>query len=356
VPVLTRLVPTPLTVDIRAGAVDDLAAILADRRVSTSGRVAVVVSGGSGARLQERFAPQLPGAEWYTVAGGTLTAAVDLADRMRAGSYDAVVGLGGGRVLDATKYAAARVGLPMVAVATNLAHDGIASPVSILDNDAGRGSYGVPTPIALVVDLDLVRVAPQRFVRSGIGESLSNLCAVADWELSQRETGEQVDGLAAAFARTSGDSMLHRPGSIEDDDFLVALTEGLVLSGIAMSVAGTTRPCSGACHEISHAIDLLYGERDGHDGLHGEQVGLGAAFATHLRGDVALTRLLTSALDRHKLPVVPAHLGLTTDEFVKAVSHAPRTRPGRFTILEHLDLDNDAIRDSVTEYVNTYGG
>nr|WP_237536255.1 iron-containing alcohol dehydrogenase family protein [Streptomyces sp. SID3343] len=353
---MTRLVPTPLTVDIRAGAVDDLASILADRRVSTSGRVAVVVSGGSGARLRERFAPQLPGAEWYTVAGGTLTAAVDLADRMRAGSYDAVVGLGGGRVLDATKYAAARVGLPMVAVATNLAHDGIASPVSILDNDAGRGSYGVPTPIALIVDLDLVRAAPQRFVRSGVGESLSNLCAVADWELSQRETGEQVDGLAAAFARTSGDSILHRPGSIEDDDFLVALAEGLVLSGIAMSVAGTTRPCSGACHEISHAIDLMYGERDGHDGLHGEQVGLGAAFATHLRGDVELTRLLTSTLDRHKLPVVPEHLGLTIDEFVKAVSHAPQTRPGRFTILEHLDLDNDAIRDSVTEYVNTYGG
>ncbi|MDI2131718.1 iron-containing alcohol dehydrogenase family protein [Yinghuangia seranimata] len=352
-PVLTRLVPAPLTVDIRAGALDDLTTLLADARISTSGRLAMVVSEGSGSRMRERFAPQLPDADWYSVTGGSLSAAVDLADRMRAGSYDAVVGVGGGRVLDATKYAAARVGLPVVAVATNLAHDGIASPVASLDNDAGRGSYGVPTPIALVVDLDLIREAPQRFVRSGIGEALSNLCSVADWELSARETGEEVDGLAAAFARTAAEALLYRPDTADDDAFLVALAEGLVLSGLAMSVAGTSRPCSGACHEISHAIDLKFPERDG---LHGEQVGLGGAFATYLRGDRDLTDRLIACLDRHKLPVLPEQLGLSADEFVDVLEYAPSTRPGRYTILEHLNLGRDALRDAAADYVNTYSG
>ncbi|MCF2526836.1 iron-containing alcohol dehydrogenase family protein [Yinghuangia soli] len=350
-PILTRLVPAPLTVDIRGGALEDLAAILEDRRISTSGRLAIVVSGGSGAKLRDRLAPGLPDAEWFTVAGGSLASAVDLADRMRAGSYDAVVGIGGGRVLDTTKYAAARVGLPVVAVATNLAHDGIASPVSILDNDAGRGSYGVPIPIALVVDLDLIRAAPQRYVRSGIGEALSNLSAVADWELSARETGEAFDGLAAAFARTAAESLLYRPDSVHDDAFLIALAEGLVLSGIAMSITGNTRPCSGACHEISHAIDLMHPARAG---LHGEQVGLGGVFASHLRGDKDLTGRLVEVMDRHEIPYLPGQLGFTNDEFVSVLEYAPDTRPGRYTILEHLGLGREALVDAVADYVDTY--
>ncbi|GAB2611724.1 iron-containing alcohol dehydrogenase family protein [Streptomyces capparidis] len=346
-PVLTRLIPSPVVVDIRAGALADLAVILADQRISTSGQIAVAISGGSGAALRDRLAPQLPGADWYPVADGTIDSAVKLADAMRGRRYDAVVGLGGGKIIDAAKYAAARVGLPMVAVATNLSHDGICSPVSILDNDAGRGSYGVPTPIGLVIDLDVIRDAPVRFVRSGIGDAVSNISAIADWELSHRETGEPIDGLAAAMARTAGESVLRHPGGAGDDEFLTVLSEGLVLSGIAMSIAGHTRPSSGACHEISHALDLLHPRRAA---LHGEQVGIGAAFAMHLRGAVEESGLIVDCLARHGLPVLPGEIGFGDEEFVAAVEYAPQTRPGRFTILEHLDLDHDAIRDAYTDY------
>lgn len=185
-PVLTRLIPSPVVVDIRRGAMDDLAALLADQRISSNGKIAVAISGGSGLKLRDHFGPELPGADWYPVAGGTIDEAVKLADAMRGKRYDAVVALGGGKIIDVTKYAAARVGLPLVAIATNLSHDGICSPISTLDNDNGRGSYGVPTPIALVIDLDVIRDAPVRFVRSGIGDAISNISAIADWELSTR--------------------------------------------------------------------------------------------------------------------------------------------------------------------------
>lgn len=352
-PVLTRLVPSPLLVDIRPGALDDLGHLLADQRIAATGRLAVIVSGGSGAALRERLTAQLPGADWYTVAGGTLDAAVALADTMKSGHYDAVVGLGGGKIIDAAKYAAARVGLPVVAVATNLAHDGICSPVATLDNDAGRGSYGVPNPIGIVVDLDVVRQAPRRFVASGIGEAISNISCVADWELSKRETGEPVDGLAAAMSRTSGESVLRHPGTLDDDDFLVSLAEALVLTGISMNVAGSSRPASGACHEISHALDLLYPTRCAQ---HGEQVGLGAAFATYLRGEPALAAQMADVMARHGLPVTAEQIGFTDAEFTAAVDFAPQTRPGRYTILEHLALDQDAIRDAYSGYVKNVRG
>ncbi|WP_416971293.1 iron-containing alcohol dehydrogenase family protein [Streptomyces sp. 4F14] len=351
-PVLTRLIPSPVVVDIRAGALDDLASVLADERISHSGKLAVAVSPGSGARLKDRLKPMLPGASWYEVGGGTLDDAIELAGAIKAGHYDAVVGLGGGKIIDCAKFAAARVGLPLVAVATNLAHDGLCSPVATLDNDAGRGSYGVPNPIAVVIDLELVREAPVRFVRSGIGDAISNISAVADWELSNRVNGEKIDGLAAAMARQAGEAVLRHPGGVGDDGFLQVLAEALVLTGIAMSVSGDSRPSSGACHEINHAFDLLFPKRAA---AHGEQCGLGAAFAMYLRGAHEDSAFMAEVLRRHGLPVLPEEIGFSVDEFVQAVEYAPQTRPGRYTILEHLDLTTDQIKDVYASYVKAIG-
>ncbi|MGW0605931.1 iron-containing alcohol dehydrogenase family protein [Streptomyces sp. NPDC002640] len=351
-PLLTRLIPSPVVVDIRPGALEDLAAVLADERISHSGRLAVAVSGGSGAVLRERLAPSLPGATWYEVGGGTLDDAIRLAGEMKADRFDAVVGLGGGKIIDCAKFAAARVGLPLVAVPTNLAHDGLCSPVATLDNDAGRGSYGVPNPIAVVIDLDIIREAPGRFVRSGIGDAISNISAVADWELANRVKGEKIDGLAAAIARQAGEAVLRHPGGIEENGFLQVLAEALALSGIAMSVSGDSRPCSGACHEINHAFDILFPRRAA---SHGEQCGLGAAFAMHLRGAHEEAGQMAEVLRRHALPVLAEDIGFTAEEFVKVVEYAPETRPGRYTILEHLDLRTDEIKDAYADYVKAIG-
>ncbi|NYV75234.1 iron-containing alcohol dehydrogenase family protein [Streptomyces sp. UH6] len=351
-PLLTRLIPSPVVVDIRPGALEDLAGVLADERISHSGRLAVAVSGGSGARLRERLAPSLPGATWYEVGGGTLDDAIRLAGEMKADRFDAVVGLGGGKIIDCAKFAAARVGLPLVAVPTNLAHDGLCSPVATLDNDAGRGSYGVPNPIAVVIDLDVIREAPGRFVRSGIGDAISNISAVADWELAHKVKGEKIDGLAAAIARQAGEAVLRHPGGIEENGFLQVLAEALALSGIAMSVSGDSRPCSGACHEINHAFDILFPRRAA---SHGEQCGLGAAFAMHLRGAVEEAGQMAEVLRRHALPVLAEDIGFSAEEFVKVVEFAPETRPGRYTILEHLDLRTDQIKDAYADYVKAIG-
>ncbi|MER5859924.1 iron-containing alcohol dehydrogenase family protein [Streptomyces sp900105245] len=351
-PVLTRLIPSPVVVDIRAGALDDLAGVLADQRISHSGRLAVAVSGGSGARLRERISPSLPGATWFEVGGGTLDDAVRLAGEMQSGRYDAVVGLGGGKIIDCAKFAAARVGLPLVAVPTNLAHDGLCSPVATLDNDAGRGSYGVPNPIAAVIDLDVIREAPARFVRAGIGDAVSNINAIADWELANRVKGEQIDGLAAAMARQAGEAVLRHPGGIGESGFLQVLAEALVLTGVAMSISGDSRPASGSCHEINHAFDLLFPKRAA---AHGEQCGLGAAFAMYLRGAHEEAAFMAEVLRRHGLPVLPEEIGFTVDEFVRVVEFAPETRPGRYTILEHLALETHQIKDVYADYVKAIG-
>lgn len=346
---LGRTFPAPLHVDISPGAMRRLGAVVGDERIAPPGRVAVILSTGSGRQFKTVIEQQVPGAEFFELSDGSLLAADRIAGELAG--FTSVVGVGGGRVLDAAKYSAGRAGLPMVAVATNLAHDGIASPVSILEHDGTRSSNGVPIPAAVVVDLDVVRAAPQRYLNAGVGDVLSNLSAVADWELARDVIGEPEDGLASSMARTAAVSLLHHPGAGQDLGFLTTLAEGLVMSGLAMAVAGTTRPCSGACHEISHAIDRLFPAKSA---PHGEQVAVGARFATFVRGDQATLAAMTDSLRRRDLPLTPMDLGLTSDEFAAAVAFAPQTRPDRFTILEHLAMTESDARDRVADFL-AYG-
>ncbi|TYC09347.1 iron-containing alcohol dehydrogenase family protein [Actinomadura syzygii] len=356
-PLLTRMLNAPLSIDVRRGAVAALGDLLADKRIATEGRVAIAVGRGQGDQIAEHVRPSLAECDVFQVDGGTVDAAVDLGTKLRGGSYEAVVGIGGGRTIDATKYAATLSGIPMVSVATNLSHDGICSPVASLVHDKGKGSFGVVMPLAMVVDLDYVHAAPPRLVRAGIGDVVSNFSAVDDWLLAAEECGERVDRMALTVARTAAEALLHQPGSIDSDRFLTVLAEGLVLSGMAMSFAGDSRPASGGDHEILHAIDQLYPDAANH----GELAGLGAAFCYHLRathlgqGAERLAEIL-ACLGRHGLPRFPADIGLSTDQFADAVLFAPRTRPGRFTILEYLGLDKGATLKAVEEYVQAHGG
>ena len=86
------------------------------------------------------------------------------------GNLIKVIGVGGGRILDIAKFVAAANQWPSIAIATNLAHDGLASPVSILDAQTGRTSVGVTPPVAVIVDLDLLKSTPPAMLSAGIGD------------------------------------------------------------------------------------------------------------------------------------------------------------------------------------------
>jgi glycerol-1-phosphate dehydrogenase [NAD(P)+] len=187
--------------------------------------------------------------------------------------------------------------------------------------------------------------------RSGVGDVISNLTAIADWRLAESARGEYVDGVAVTFARTAAMAVLNRDETIDDESFLLALAEALVLSGLAMATAGSSRPCSGGEHEILHAIDHLFPGTSGH----GELAGAASLFTAWLSGDEVLARDIDICLGRHVLPRTPADLGLSEEQFAQAVAWAPSTRPGRYTILEHLDLGEEEVARRVRAYVEAYG-
>jgi glycerol-1-phosphate dehydrogenase [NAD(P)+] len=349
-PLLARMLAAPLVIDVRPGAIAGLGELLADRRIATEGRIAVAVGPGQGDSIASELA--IDEAEIFRVPAGTHDAGVTLGQQLRAGAYEAVAGIGGGQTVDVTKFAAHMAGIPMVAVTTSLSHDGICSPISTLRHESGTGSYGVVMPVAVVVDLDRVRLAPRPLATAGVGDVLANLSAVADWQLAAADVGEQVDGLAVAMARSAAQAVLHQPGSPHSDEFLTVLAESLILSGMAMSVAGSSRPGSGGDHEIMHAINELYPGT----GSHGELAGVGALFCTYLRGDPVQAGLISACLARNGLPRTAADLGMGDAEFARCVAYAPRTRPGRYTILESLALTEAEIADRVVDYAKTVCG
>jgi len=288
-PLLARMLAAPLVIDVRPGAVAGLSALLADRRIATNERVAVAVGPGQGDVIAAELGIEAD--RLFRVLDGSYDSAVALGTELRAGAYEAVAGIGGGKTIDVTKFAAHMAGIPMISVATSLAHDGIASPVSTLSHESGNGSYGVVPPVAIVVDLEKVRSAPGALATAGIGDVVSDLSAVADWELSAADTGEPVDGLAVAMARTAAHAVLNQPGPARSDEFLTVLAEALIMSGMAMAVAGSSRPGSGGDHEIMHAINELYPGT----ASHGELAGLGALFCAYLREDDEQFAAISSA-------------------------------------------------------------
>lgn len=262
-----------------------------------------------------------------------------------AESAGGVIAIGGGRCLDLGKLAAARAGLTVVAVPTQLSHDGLCSPVAVVPNDDGRAeSVGAIHPRAVYLSLPTLVGAPPASVAAGMGDLLANPLSLRDWALAAERGLEEIDqrawdlscesyGVIEPFLDSDPDELSRDPS------FLKTLAEALVMSGTAMIYAGTSRPSSGAEHEISHAIDHLFPGR----ALHGAQVAFGAIISMALYEED--TTLFRQRLKRLGLPQHPDDLGLSLDDTVKVLLEAPDTRPGRFTVLEHANLDEASALD-----------
>jgi glycerol-1-phosphate dehydrogenase [NAD(P)+] len=180
-------------------------------------------------------------------------------------------------------------------------------------------------------------------VAAGIGDLLANPLALRDWKLAADRNLEDLDQRAWDMSVESYDLIgedLGRPPaeSVKDAAFLRRLADALVLSGMAMIVSGTSRPASGGEHEVSHAIDEVFGGR----GMHGAQVAFGCIISLALYDED--TAPFRATLETLGLPQAPEELGLSTDDLVRVLVEAPNTRPGRYTILEHANLDEGELR------------
>jgi glycerol-1-phosphate dehydrogenase [NAD(P)+] len=314
-------------------------------------RLALVSGTTFTAQLAHDLAEALPraGGAPAGVEANTESEVARLAATPALRDADAVVAVGGGKTIDVAKSVCEQVDLPVVTVPTQLTADGIASPVSVIRTGPGVvESRHARLPIGLVVDFDVLRRSPVESARAGLGDLVANACAVRDWRRAAAAGRESMDDFAALLAEAASDLVTGPDATSLDDGpledaFLHRLLQGLVLSGLAMEIAGSSRPCSGSEHLISHAIDRLYPGT----ARHGEQVAFGAVLCSRFQGEdwQALRELLANA----GMQSATTGFGLSEAQVVAAVQAAPATRPGRYTVLDEIDLSDFGLAPMVKD-------
>ncbi|RLI78922.1 glycerol-1-phosphate dehydrogenase [Archaeoglobales archaeon] len=261
-----------------------------------------------------------------------------LSVRLSYEDVDGIVGVGGGKVLDVGKVLATELNVAFVSIPTVASHDGIASPVASFKEGGKPVSISTNPPAAVLADLVILRHSPIRLLRAGYGDLISNVTAVKDWKLARDVVGEEYNEVAASMAEMPANLMLSSADMLDLKviKHLEMLVRGLILSGVAISLAGSSRPASGAEHKFSHALDYLgYGE-----GLHGEQVAIGTIIMEYLhekRYGVGNWELLKMSLEKIRAPTTAKEIGLTKEQIVEALIYAKKIRRKRYTILDEVE-------------------
>jgi len=246
-----------------------------------------------------------------------------------------VFGVGGGTKIDVAKLSSANQEVPFISVPTTASHDGIASPVSSVKGFEKPYSVMAQAPIAIIADTNVIMRAPHRFFISGCGDVIAKFTAVEDWKLAHEVKNEYYGEYAASLALMSAKLVTQNAEVIKPDEEegVRVLLEALISCGVAMSIAGSSRPCSGSEHLFSHALDMI---RPNH-AMHGEQCGVGAIMMAYLQE--ADWKHIKKTLEILGAPTNADELGVEREDLTEALEVSPTIRPERYTILNKLNLN-----------------
>src|SRR5215216_6850166 len=255
---------------------------------------------------------------------------------------DFVIGFGGGRSVDIAKMTAFRIGRPFLSVPTSASHDGMSSPFVSIRGTNKPHSIKASTPIGVVADTRLMLEAPSRLLAGGCGDLVAKITAVKDWELARDERGEYFGSYAANLACMSATIIIGESEKLNcKSHFSIrTIVEALISAGVAACIAGSSRPCSGAEHLFSHAVEYVAGSNFG---LHGERVGLGTLMMAKLHG--LDWELIAKTLENVGAPTKAKQIKLNEHHIVNSLLIAQSLRPDRYTILTKVKLDKHSALD-----------
>jgi glycerol-1-phosphate dehydrogenase [NAD(P)+] len=337
----------PRNVVVGHGVLDRTAAVVDD--VHLSGRPLVVTSPTPRTVAGERVVELLgdrgsePAIEVVqTAAFDSVQRVIDAARRVDAGY---LVGVGGGKAIDIAKMAADDRGCGFISVPTAASHDGIVSGRGSVPEGDTRHSVAAEPPLAVIADTGILADAPWRLTTAGSADIISNYTAVRDWELAKRLQNVSYSEYAGALSQMTAEMLVQNAASIKQglEESAWVVVKALVSSGVAMSIAGSSRPASGAEHLFSHKLDRLVPDA----ALHGHQVGVGTILMEYLHtGESGEWRAIRDALDDIGAPTTAAALDIDAETIIGALTTAHRIRD-RYTILGN-GISEAAAREAAT--------
>jgi glycerol-1-phosphate dehydrogenase [NAD(P)+] len=287
-------------------------------------------------------------AEIVAMNSASFDEAVAIAKKVCVEDVKVIIGIGGGRVLDTAKYAAHISKAVYICMPTSLSNDSLASPFSVLETyGKARKTFACKIPTAIIVDTNMIINAPEGQTLSGIGDTIAKHTALFDWKLSAAKTNSRVDDFAYALSRMSYDSVYHcDEKDMKSRVFIRILSRALVMGGLAMEIAGSSRPCSGSEHLFAHAVEEYYPDVKI---SHGLAVALGSIPACIFQGQSP--QGLLDFFRTYKLDINPESYGITMDMFADIWEKARTVRTGRITILDDVKPDRAQLDEIYSRMV-----
>lgn len=269
---------------------------------------------------------------WHIASDNSIDSIRKFQTKVRDDNSHIIIGIGGGRSVDIAKMIAFNLKRSFVSIPTSASHDGIASPFVSIQGDKPH-SVIATAPLGVFVDIAIIKKAPKRLLASGCGDLVANLIAVRDWELGRDKTGEYFGRYAANLASMSANIIMENSDMFAKKGLDVrVVVEALISAGVASCIAGSSRPCSGAEHLFSHALDRLAPSV----GLHGEKCGIGSIMMAKLQGQD--WKKIAKTLKDVGAPTTAKEIGLDADTLARALTIAQDLRPERYTILKEVKM------------------
>ena len=269
---------------------------------------------------------------WHTSIDNQIKSINKIQKNVKKDSSELIVGIGGGRSVDTAKLISYNLGKPFISLPTAASHDGMASPFVSIKSDKPH-SIVASAPMGVFVDIDIIKKAPVKLLASGCGDLVANIIAIKDWQLGHKKKKEYYGRYAADLAMMSANIIMENSSEFAKNGLDArVVVEALISAGVASCIAGSSRPCSGAEHLFSHALDRLAPGI----GLHGEKCGIGSIMMAKLQGQD--WKSIVKTLKNVGAPTSAKQINLESETVIKALCIAQDLRPDRYTILEEIKM------------------
>ena len=269
---------------------------------------------------------------WHTSKDNQISTLTKIEKDVKKDHSDIIAGIGGGRSVDTAKLISYNLDIPFVSVPTAASHDGISSPFVSVKSDKPH-SIVATAPLGVFVDIGVIKKAPKKLLASGCGDLVANIIAVKDWQLGHQKTGEYYGMYSADLAMMSAEIVMENSRTYAKKGLDArVIVEALISAGVASCIAGSSRPCSGAEHLFSHALDKIAPGK----GLHGEKCGIGSIMMAKLQGQD--WKKIVKTLKNVGAPTTAKEIGLKEDQVIDALVIAQDLRPERYTILKEIEM------------------
>ncbi|RXT07196.1 iron-containing alcohol dehydrogenase family protein [Ammoniphilus sp. CFH 90114] len=237
--------------------------------------------------------------------------------RLADSKVDLVLGVGGGQCLDTAKLVANRLGLSVINVSTLASTCAASSALSIIytpEHVFERMEEFDRSPVLALVDPDIIREAPQRYLTAGIGDTIvkwyeANPLNIGKDQNARTKAGLKMAELIRDLLFDHSETAIHDcERGVTGEALRQVIDCNVFLAGLVGGLGRDTCASSGA-HAIHYGMTVIPGVKGAY---HGELVAYGLLCQFKLEGktDEEISQMM-KFYQKINLPITLFDLGMT---------------------------------------------